>query len=84
MPPLSCSLELSALLLGQLSRSATSAQPHVSILFYSIILFLPYESTPGDGLLTLNDDGSFSLVWLPKGKIPPYAILSLSLGKSGG
>jgi len=32
-------------------------------------------------LLTFNDDGSFSLVWFAKDKIPPYAILSHTWGR---
>jgi hypothetical protein len=32
-------------------------------------------------LLNLNDDGSFSLVWFAKDKIPPYAILSHTWGR---
>jgi len=32
-------------------------------------------------LLKFNDDGRFSLVWLPKDKIPPYAILSHTWGR---
>jgi hypothetical protein len=33
-------------------------------------------------LLTFNDDGSFGLVWFPKDKIPPYAILSHTWGRA--
>jgi hypothetical protein len=32
-------------------------------------------------LLKLTDDGHFSLVWFPKDKIPPYAILSHTWGR---
>jgi len=32
-------------------------------------------------LLKLNSDGRFSLVWFPKDKIPPYAILSHTWGR---
>jgi hypothetical protein len=34
-------------------------------------------------LLELNDDGHFSLVWFARDKIPPYAILSHTWGRTG-